>query len=110
MRKLEVEGDPFALGDKMVEHWYPTVEQGTNKGVLLLVTAARDGAVTGGPSFLKAVGDDLIDSVVGDNLPIFAAEEKYNEAVSSAVKRIEAKLTGACVLENTKKGRKGGGG
>ena len=94
VRKLEVEGDPFALGDKMVEHWYPTVEAGTNKGVLLLVTAARDGAVTGGPAFLKAVGDDLIDSVVGDNLPILAAEEKYNEAVSSAVKRIEAKLTG----------------
>jgi hypothetical protein len=94
VRKLEVEGDPFALGDKMIEHWYPTVAEGTNKGVLLLVTAARDGALTGGPAFLKAVGDDLIDSVVGDNLPILAGDEKYNEAVASSVKRIEAKLTG----------------
>lgn len=94
VRKLEVEGDPFALGDKIIEKWYPTVAEGTNKGILLLVTAARDGAVTGGPAFLKAVGDDLIDSVVGDNLPVLAADEKYNEAVASSVKRIEAKLTG----------------
>lgn len=95
VRKLEVESDAFALGDKLVEHWYPTVQEGGNKGVLLLVTAAKDGALTGGPAFLKAVGDDLIDSVVGDNIPILAGDEKFNEAITSAVKRVEAKLTNA---------------
>ena len=95
VRKLEVEGDPFALGDKMVEHWYPTRAQGDTKGVLLLVTATKDGALTGGPAFVKAVGDELIDSVVGDNLPLLAGDEKFNEAVASSVKRVEAKLTGA---------------
>ena len=93
VRKLEVESDAFALGDKLVEHWYPTVQEGGNKGVLLLVTAAKDGALTGGPAFLKAVGDELIDSVVGDNIPILAGDEKFNEAVTSSVKRVEAKLS-----------------
>lgn len=94
VRKLEVESDAFALGDKLVEHWYPTVQEGGNKGVLLLVTAAKDGALTGGPAFLKAVGDDLIDSVVGDNIPVLAGDEKFNEAITSSVKRVEAKLSG----------------
>ena len=35
-----------------------------------------------------------MDSVVSDNIPIFTEEEKFNEAVSSIVKRVEAKLTG----------------
>ena len=43
---------------------------------------------------LQAVGDSLVDSVVSDNIPIFTEEEKFNEAVSSIVKRVEAKLTG----------------
>ena len=42
----------------------------------------------------QAVGDSLVDSVVSDNIPIFTEEEKFNEAVSSIVKRVEAKLTG----------------
>ena len=43
---------------------------------------------------LQAIGDSLVDSVVGDNIPIFTEEEKFNEAVSSIVKRVEAKLSG----------------
>ena len=42
----------------------------------------------------QAVGDDLVDSVVGDNIPILTEQEKFNEAVSSIVKRVSAKLTG----------------
>jgi uncharacterized protein len=110
VRKLEVEPDAFALGDKVVEHWYPTVKEGGNKGILLLVTATKDGALTGGPGFLKAVGDDLIDSITSDNLPILAADEKFNEAVASSVKRVEAKLTGGVdpgppARKNTARGR-----
>ena len=36
-----------------------------------------------------------MDSVVGDNIPILTEQEKFNEAVSSIVKRVSAKLTGA---------------
>ena len=40
------------------------------------------------------MGDDLIDSIVGDNIPILTGEEKYNETVTSSVARVVAKLSG----------------
>jgi hypothetical protein len=43
---------------------------------------------------LQAVGDDLIDSISGDNIPIFSEEERYNQAVLSSVERLEAQLNG----------------
>lgn len=46
------------------------------------------------PPLAQAVGDDLIDSVIGDNIPILTLEEKYNETVSSSVSRISAVLQG----------------
>ncbi len=42
----------------------------------------------------QAVGEDLIDSVVSENIPVLTEQEKFNETVSSIVKRVEAKLTG----------------
>lgn len=33
-------------------------------------------------------------SIVGENIPILTGEEKYNETVTSSVKRVVAKLTG----------------
>jgi hypothetical protein len=53
VRKLEFENDAFAFGDKIIEKWYPTVQQGNDKGLLLIATTAKDGAVTGGPNFMK---------------------------------------------------------
>ena len=53
LRKLEFENDPFAFGDKLIEKWYPTVEEGNDKGLLLIVSTAKDGALTGGPKFVK---------------------------------------------------------
>lgn len=94
VRRLEAEPDAFLFGDRLIETWYPTVEEGTKKGVLLVVTSAKDGAVTGGPAFLRAVGDPLIDSIVSDNIPIFTEQEKYNETITSSVKRIAAQLKG----------------
>ena len=58
----------------MIEKWYPTVELGDDKAILLLVTGSKEGALTGGPSAMKAFGDELIDSVVGDNIPILINE------------------------------------
>ena len=50
---------------------YPTKEEGNKKGVLLIVTAGKDGALNGGPEFMKKVGDDFIDSIISENIPIF---------------------------------------
>lgn len=94
LRKLEFENDPFAFGDKLVEKWYPTVEEGNDKGLLLIVSTAKDGALTGGPKFVKAIGDDLVESIVTDNIPILTEQEKFNETAVSSVKRISAKLRG----------------
>lgn len=93
VRKLEFESDAFAFGDKLVGKWFPKASA-DKSGILLMVTAGKEGSIAGGDSFMKALGDDLIDSVVGDNISIFTEEEKYNEAVQSSVNRIVAKLTG----------------
>ena len=42
--------------------------------MLLVVSAGKDGALTGGDAFMKAVGDDLIDSIVGENISILTGE------------------------------------
>ena len=94
VRKFVFETDPFAFGDKVLETWYPTVEEGNDKGNLLLVKSTKDGALVGGPKFLKQVGDPLIDSVLTSNYGINLEQEKYNEALTSSVKRIAAVLEG----------------
>eukprot|EP01023_Acetabularia_acetabulum_P042740 TRINITY_DN425_c0_g1_i4.p2 TRINITY_DN425_c0_g1~~TRINITY_DN425_c0_g1_i4.p2 ORF type:complete len:269 (-),score=52.37 TRINITY_DN425_c0_g1_i4:287-1093(-) len=93
-RKLEFETDAFAFGDKVIEGWYPTPEEGDKKGILVVVTSGKDGALTGGKSFMNGVGDELIDSIISTNIPIFTEEEKYNECILSSVNRIEAVLRG----------------
>jgi hypothetical protein len=32
---------------QVVENWYPTAEEGDKKGVLLVVTAGKEGALSG---------------------------------------------------------------
>lgn len=91
LRRLEFENDAFVFGDKLIKKWYPDSDK---KGLLLVVTAAKDGALTGGSAFVSAVGDELIDSIVGENIPILTEDEKYNETVASSVNRVVAKLTG----------------
>jgi hypothetical protein len=93
VRRLEFENDTFAFGDKLINKWY-SGEAKDKSGLLLVVSAGKDGALTGGRAFMAAVGDDLIDSVVGDNIPILTGEEKYNETVTSSVARVVAKLSG----------------
>ena len=43
---------------------------------------------------VQAIGDDLIDSIIGENIPILTEEALYNEAMLSSVKRIDAVLSG----------------
>ena len=94
IRKLVFEQDPFAFGDKVLETWYPTVEVGNNKGNLLLVKNSKEGAVVGGPAFLKGVGDDILDSILSKNIPYNLEDEKFGEALTSSVDRIVAALEG----------------
>lgn len=61
--------DAFEYADQVLEKWYPTLEEGSNKGIVVLVTSQKEGAITGGPEFIKAVGDSILDATVSENLP-----------------------------------------
>ena len=94
LRKLQFETDVFAFADKVIERWYPTAQLGDKKAVLLLVKGSKEGALVTGPAMGKALGGPLVDSIIGDNIPVLAEQEKYGEALISSVKRITAKLEG----------------
>lgn len=94
VRKLTSKADAFEYADQVLERWYPTLEEGNNKGIVVLITSQKEGAVTGGPDFIKAVGDSVLDATVSENLPVLATEEKYNEAVYSAATRLVAAIDG----------------
>ncbi|KAF6135951.1 hypothetical protein GIB67_006843 [Kingdonia uniflora] len=94
VRKLTSKADAFEYADSVLERWYPTVEEGNNKGIVVLVTSQKEGAITGGPAFVKAVGDTILDATVSENLPVLATEERYNEAVVSSAKRLVAAIDG----------------
>lgn len=53
VRKLEFETDSFAFGDKILARWYPDKSDADKKGILIVVTTAKDGAIIGGPSFMQ---------------------------------------------------------
>ncbi|KAF5739495.1 thylakoid lumen 18.3 kDa family protein [Tripterygium wilfordii] len=94
VRKLTSKADAFEFADQVLERWYPTVEEGSNKGIVVLVTSQKEGAVTGGPAFVEAVGDKILDATVSENLPVLATDEKYNEAIYSSAKRLVAAIDG----------------
>ncbi|XP_044481696.1 UPF0603 protein At1g54780, chloroplastic [Mangifera indica] len=94
VRKLTSKADAFEYADQVLEKWYPSVEDGNNKGIVVLITSQKEGAVTGGPAFVQAVGENVLDSTVSENLPVLATEEKYNEAVYSSAKRLVAAIDG----------------
>lgn len=66
---LQSKADAFEYADQVLERWYPTVEEGSNKGIVVLVTSQKEGAVTGGPAFVQAVGESILDATVAENLP-----------------------------------------
>ena len=41
------------IGDKLIEKWCPTMEEGGNKGAIVAVASARDSALTGGLQFIE---------------------------------------------------------
>ncbi|KAJ8772005.1 hypothetical protein K2173_027182 [Erythroxylum novogranatense] len=94
VRKLTSKADAFEFADQVLEKWYPTVEEGNSKGIVVLVTSQKEGAVTGGPAFVQAVGESILDATVSENLPVLATEEKYNEAIFSTAKRLVSAIDG----------------
>jgi uncharacterized membrane protein YgcG len=92
-RKLEFNPDVLTFSEKVFRKWRKS-EGGDKIGLLVLVTTTKEGALIGGESFVEALGDDVIDSVQGDNIPIFAEQEKFNEAVLSSINRVVAVLEG----------------
>ena len=57
LKKLQVSPDAFSFSDKVLENWYPTAEIGDKKGVFLLVGGSKEGALSGGPAFMKTLGE-----------------------------------------------------
>ena len=53
VRKLEFESDAFAFGDKIIAKWYPDKTEADKKGIMIVVTTGKDGAITGGPAFIQ---------------------------------------------------------
>ncbi|KAK9919743.1 hypothetical protein M0R45_028323 [Rubus argutus] len=70
------------------------LKRGNNKGIVVLITSQKEGAITGGPAFVQAVGEAVLDATVSENLPVLATDEKYNEAIFSSAKRIVAAIDG----------------
>ena len=66
---LQSKADAFEYADQVLERWYPSVEEGSNKGIVVLVTSQKEGAITGGPAFVQAVGETILDATVAENLP-----------------------------------------
>lgn len=66
---LQSKADAFEYADQVLERWYPSIEEGGNKGIVVLVTSQKEGAVTGGPAFVQAVGENILDATVSENLP-----------------------------------------
>lgn len=67
--ELQSKADAFEYADQVLEKWYPSIEEGNNKGIVVLVTSQKEGAITGGPAFIKAIGDTVLDATVSENLP-----------------------------------------
>lgn len=66
---LQSKADAFEYADQVLERWYPSIEEGNNKGIVVLVTSQKEGAITGGPAFVQAVGENVLDATVSENLP-----------------------------------------
>lgn len=102
LRKLTAKADIFEFADQLLEKWYPTLEEGNKKGLVLLVTTQKEGVVTGGPEFIKTVGDKVLEGVVAENLPVLATDEKYNEAFYTTANRLVAAIDGLEDIEGPK--------
>ena len=71
-------------------------------GTILALTTTPDARFPLG--MRQASSEDLLDSIVSDNIPIYTEQEKYNQCITSVVDRLAAQLKG----ETVPGGRTGG--
>ncbi|GLT78974.1 hypothetical protein SLA2020_504890 [Shorea laevis] len=67
----------FEYADQVLEHWYPIIEEGNNKGIGVPVTSQKEGAVTDGTAFIRPVGKNIPDASISDNLPGMYALQQF---------------------------------
>ena len=65
---MQSKTNAFEYADQVLEKWYPSLEEGNNKGIVVLITSQKEGAITGGPAFIQAVGESVLDSTISENL------------------------------------------
>jgi|EP00670_Eutreptiella_braarudii_P001234 uncharacterized membrane protein YgcG len=94
LRKLVASDDAFQFADKLIEAWYPTAELGSKKAIFVLVKQSKEGGLVGGPSFSQTVPGSVIESIMNDNVNYLAGEEKFNQAITSSISRLDAVLSG----------------
>ncbi|KAK3026961.1 hypothetical protein RJ639_040813 [Escallonia herrerae] len=58
--QLQRKANAFDYADQVLEHWYPSVEEGNNKGIVVFITSQNEGAITGGPAFTQAIDDAIL--------------------------------------------------
>lgn len=63
----------------------------------MLVTSQKEGAVTGGPAFVKAVGEEVLDATIAENLP-----GNYPFYFSCLMFRVLLLISSQCLVENLK--------
>lgn len=91
IRKLDIQPDAYDFSENVLNRWY---KGEADKGIFLVVTSTNEGAVMAGKKVQNLVAAKLVDSIEAQNVPFLCEDEKYNEAVISSVKRIEAALEG----------------
>lgn len=94
LRKLVAFEDAFQFADNLIETWYPTAELGDKKAVFVIVKNSKEGGLVGGPSFSKNVPGSVIESIINDNVGKLVTQEKFNQAITSTVSRLETVLSG----------------
>ncbi|KAK4393389.1 hypothetical protein Sango_1809700 [Sesamum angolense] len=101
VRKHTSKADAFEYADQVLECWYPTVEECNKKGIVVLITSQKEGAVIGGPEFIQALGDSVLDGTKAFEVLRDTDEQcqklyytfyykKYNEAVFSSANVVAA--------------------
>ncbi|MFP4300294.1 MAG: photosystem II repair protein Psb32 [Spirulinaceae cyanobacterium] len=95
IRRLNYDDTIDSFADKLFDRWFPTPEAKANQTLLVLDTLTNNGALRRGETAATFVPDDVVDSLLKDNLGIpIRKGNKYNEALISVGDRLIALLSG----------------
>ena len=90
---VEQSEDVSADADAIYSAWYPS--GGENAGLMVFAKRTKEVSFAGGQGFADKVGSSgVLDSITYDNIPQLTERDKFNEAVTSSVERIDAVVRG----------------